>query len=85
MTFILPQFFAIPVPPLLAAAPAGGMVLVWPSVLAICVWLVSAALVGTLLGMLREHTAGPSRRSVPEHGPNGHEAHLGLRTVRHAA
>jgi hypothetical protein len=80
-----PQFFALPITPLVTAAPAGGVVAAWPFGLAIFAWLVSAALVGTLLGMLREHTAGEYRPSVREHRPRGHEPRLPICPVHDAA
>lgn len=67
MIILFPNLFT-PLASVLAAAPTGGIV-VWPFGLAVFVWLVTAALVGTLLGILRERTMSSVQPRVRSRRP----------------
>jgi hypothetical protein len=73
--FAISQLVAQPLAPFVAQVPAAGVVS-WPIGLQVAAWLVLAALVGTALGILREHTSG---RSLPRI-----EAKKQVRQRRHA-
>ncbi len=82
-TFALAQF----VVPVFGPAPATGVV-GWPFPVGVVAWLILAALLGTLLGMLREYAGGKRRQSAgPAPGMVGRRrpAHIHRLAVRRAA
>ncbi len=78
--YIIPQLVMPPVVPFVAQVPAAGVVS-WPLGLQVAVWLALAALVGTALGILREHTSG---RPVPQITLKGRLSRPQQPALRHA-
>ena len=62
---IFSQLFAMPL--LLSAVPTGT--LVWPALFIYLGWLTMTALLGSLLGILRESTAEHAAHVAPLYGP----------------
>lgn len=78
--FTLAQF----VVPVFGPAPANGIV-EWPFPVGVVAWLVLAALLGTLLGILREYAGGKRRQpagpapGIVEGRGSGHMHRLAVR------